>query len=96
MALMKLFKENNIDESKIIKEREKLIDAMLVKLLKHANSTKGNCITFVELFEGIKSNSFLANLDIPQSVVKQRLEYLIVKEFCKRNEDDRRIYHYIA
>ena len=93
---MKLFKENNIDESKIIKEREKLIDAMLVKLLKHANSTKGNCITFVELFEGIKSNSFLANLDIPQSVVKQRLEYLIVKEFCKRNEDDRRIYHYIA
>lgn len=45
-AMMRQAQQNSIDEGKIIKEREKLIDAMLVKLLKHANSTKGNSITF--------------------------------------------------
>lgn len=38
----------------------------------------------------------MSALEIPQSVVKQRLEYLIVKEFCARDEEDRRVYHYIA
>lgn len=45
-AMMRQAQQNSIDEGKIIKEREKLIDAMLVKLLKHANSTRGNSITF--------------------------------------------------
>ena len=95
-ALIKLFKESTIDESKILKEREKLIDAMLVKLLKHAHSTTGNSISFKELYEGVCSNNFLKSLNLSQNTVKLHLEYLIVKEFCMRDEDDRRIYHYMA
>lgn len=45
-VLMKAFKDSNLDEAKILKEREKLIDAMLVKLLKHSNATKNNRISF--------------------------------------------------
>ena len=50
-----------------------MIDAMLVKLLKHANSTKGNSITFQELYEGVCGNSFLKSLNLSQNIVKQRL-----------------------
>ena len=62
-----------------MKEREKLIDAMLVKLLKHAHATSGNKISFQELYEGVCSHNFLKSLNISQNIVKQRLEYLIVK-----------------
>jgi len=43
---MKIFHQSSVEQSKIMKEREKLIEAVLVKLLKHSHSANNNNITF--------------------------------------------------
>jgi hypothetical protein len=73
-----------------------LIEAVLVKLLKHSHSTSNNSVTFSELFKGIREHAFLGNFNFSEAVVKQRLEELISKSYCVRDDVDRRIYHYIA
>ena len=45
--LAKNLNQNNVEVNKIIKDREKLVDALLVKFLKHAHSTGNNRITFL-------------------------------------------------
>lgn len=95
-GLVKLFNQGTIEEGRILKDREKLIDAILVKLLKHAHATGNNSITFSELYEGITSHAFLGSFNFSQGVVKKRLEHLISKEYCERDEEDRKVYHYIA
>ena len=72
------------------------MDAVLVKLLKHAHATGNNRITFAELYEGVTSHHFLSNFNFSQGMVKKRLEHLISKEYCLRDDQDRKVYHYIA
>lgn len=67
-----------------------------MKLLKHSHSTGNNSITFAELYRGIREHSYLGNFNFSEAVVKKRLEELISKEYCERDEEDRRIYRYIA
>ena len=45
-ALVKLFNQGTIEQTRILKDRERLIDAILVKLLKHSHATGNNSITF--------------------------------------------------
>lgn len=94
--LAKALNQNNMEINKVIKDREKLVDALLVKFLKHAHSTGNNRITFLELYEGVRNNPYLSNFNFTQTAVKERLEQLVSKEYCRRDEDDRRVYHYIA
>ena len=55
-----------------------------------------NSITFNELYKGIQEHQHLKNFKFSESVVKQRLEELIAREYCVRDEKDRKVYHYIA
>jgi len=73
MQLVKLLNQNSIEVNKVIKDREKLIDALLVKMLKHAHSTGNKSITFSELYNGIITHHFLKNFNFSQTVIKERL-----------------------
>lgn len=86
----------NVEINRVLKDREKLVDALLVKLLKHSHSTGSNSITFAELYEGIKTNVYLVNFNFTQTAVKERIEQLITRGYCIRDLEDRRVYHYIA
>jgi hypothetical protein len=71
--LLKMLNQNNVEVNKVIKDREKLIDALLVKMLKHAHSSGNKAITFTELYNGIVTNSFLKNFNFSQTIIKERL-----------------------
>ena len=44
--MAKNLQQSSIEKNKIMKEREKLIEAVLVKVLKHSHATKDNSVTF--------------------------------------------------
>ena len=44
--MQKSFHQSNLEKNKIMKEREKLVEAALVKVMKHTHATGNNCITF--------------------------------------------------
>jgi hypothetical protein len=70
VQLAKTLNQNNVEINKVLKDREKLVDALLVKFMKHAHSTGNNRITFMELYEGIRSNPYLSNFNFTQTAVK--------------------------
>ena len=94
--MQKAMHKSSVEQTKIVKEREKLIEAVLVKLLKHSHSIGENRITFQELYKGIQEHQHLKNFKFSEGTVKQRLEELIAREYCIRNEKDKKVYHYIA
>lgn len=71
--LMKTVSMANVEINRVLKDREKLVDALLVKLLKHSHSTGSNSITFTDLYEGIKANPYLVNFNFSQTSVKERI-----------------------
>lgn len=79
-----------------MKERERVIEAVLVKLLKHSHSTGNNRISLENLVKGVREYQHLKNFDISESTIKQRLEELIARGYCERNDKDRKLYHYVA
>jgi hypothetical protein len=85
-----------VEINRVLKDREKLVDALLVKLLKHSHSTGSNSLTFGELYEGVKANPYLLSFNFSQTAVKERIEQLIARGYCARDSQDRRVYHYIA
>lgn len=44
--MAKNLQQSSIEKNKIMKDREKLIEAVLVKVLKHSHATKDNSVTF--------------------------------------------------
>ena len=59
--MQKAMHKSSVEQNKIIKEREKLIEAVLVKLLKHSHSIGENRITFQESYKGIQEHQHLKN-----------------------------------
>lgn len=53
-----------------MKEREKLIEAALVKVMKHTHSSGGNSITFLELYKAIQTHNYLKTFEFSESTVK--------------------------
>lgn len=66
--------QTSVEHGKIQKEREKVVEAVLVKLLKHSHSTGSNHLTFKELYKGIREHQHLRNFEFSEAVIKQRLE----------------------
>lgn len=69
---------------------------MLVKILKTSHSTGNNRTSLEELIKGVREYNYLRNFDISEGVIKQKIEEIIARGYCERNEKDRKIYHYIA
>lgn len=68
--LTKQLNQNSVEINKVVKDRERLIDALLVKVLKHAHSIGSNRVTFAELYMAINTNPYLSNFNFSQTVVK--------------------------
>ena len=92
----KAMHQTSVEQGKIMKEREKVVEAVLVKLLKHSHSTGANKMTLQQLYKGITEHPHLRNFNFSEGVVKQRLEDLIARGFCERDSADRKIYRYLA
>jgi len=88
--------ESTVEQNKILKEREKVVEAVIVKLLKHSHSTGGNMMTYEGIVKGVRDYEHLKNFDISEGIIKLRIEEVIARGYCERDEDDRKIFRYIA
>jgi hypothetical protein len=77
--MSKNLQQSSIEKGKIMKDREKLIEAILVKVLKHAHATKDNSVSFSELYQAIKEHPVLGGFNFSEGTVKQKLEELIAR-----------------
>ena len=53
-------------------------------------------MSFQQLYKGICEDQYLKRFTFSEAVVKQRLEELIARGYCERDENDRKVYHYVA
>jgi uncharacterized protein YaaN involved in tellurite resistance len=88
--------ETTVEYNKIMKEREKIVEAVLVKLLKHSHSMGNNKMTLEQLVKGVREYDHLKNLEISLAMIKQRIEEIIIRGYCERDANDRKVFHYIA
>jgi cullin-4 len=69
-------------------ERQYLIDAVLVRIMKTRKTLK-HAELLSETFGQLK-------FPLKSSDVKKRIENLIARDYMKRDEQDRTLYHYLA
>eukprot|EP00817_Percolomonadidae_sp_ATCC50343_P003541 CAMPEP_0117421920 /NCGR_PEP_ID=MMETSP0758-20121206/2871_1 /TAXON_ID=63605 /ORGANISM="Percolomonas cosmopolitus, Strain AE-1 (ATCC 50343)" /LENGTH=702 /DNA_ID=CAMNT_0005204245 /DNA_START=178 /DNA_END=2286 /DNA_ORIENTATION=- len=81
--------KNNLDV-RIIAERNTIIEAIVVRVMKsHKKLSHEDLIQ-----ETIKQST--GRFETKSSTIKRRIEDLIQREFLRRDEEDRKIYHYVA
>lgn len=82
--------ENDAVKQNITEGRKIEVNAAIVRIMKSRHTLKHN-----ELIEELIKQ--LANrFQPPVILIKQRIEDLIEKEYLKRDDDDRNVYHYLA
>mmetsp|Transcript_28636 Transcript_28636/g.50915 ORF Transcript_28636/g.50915 Transcript_28636/m.50915 type:complete len:736 (-) Transcript_28636:3689-5896(-) len=80
--------EDDVTREKVITERQYLIDAVIVRIMKTRKRLNHQEL-LSETFSQLKFP--LKNTD-----VKKRIENLIVRDYLKRDEEDSSLYHYLA
>lgn len=89
-------KSTEVDEEKeevqqaIVEGRKHMVNAAIVRIMKSRQSVKHNELV-AELVKQLHGR--FQPLTI---LMKQRIEDLIEKEYLKRDDDDRTVYHYVA
>lgn len=80
--------EDEVTQERVITERQYLIDAVIVRIMKTRRTMKHSEL-LSETFSQLKFP--LTNTD-----VKKRIENLIVRDYLKRDEEETSVYHYLA
>ncbi|SCW00983.1 LAFE_0D02454g1_1 [Lachancea fermentati] len=70
-------------------ERTQLLEATIVSTLKPVKT-----MTHKSLFEKVRQR-LSGRFDMPEEIFKDRLQYLIEKEYVQRDPDDPSVYHYL-
>jgi len=73
---------------RVLAERQYLLDASIVKIIKGKKTMHHNDLT-KEIFVDLK-------LPIAAAEIKKRIESLIDRDYLIRNKEDRMIYDYVA
>lgn len=74
----------------ILETRKREVDAAIVRIMKSAKSLRHN-----ELVEELIKQLY-HRFQCPNILIKQRIEDLMEKEYLRRDEKDRSVYHYIS
>ena len=81
-------KQDKLMETKILKERMHVIDAALIKIMKHAKSLlHGDLVA--QLFNYLK-------LPSEKAVIQERIAGLVEREYLKVDSNNKELYTYIA
>ncbi|KAL0214537.1 hypothetical protein P9112_006721 [Eukaryota sp. TZLM1-RC] len=84
-------KENSEIEERILIEREHLIDACVVRIMKMKRQ-----LNFHELMAQVMQQSLRAGSEVDGKFIKKRLESLIDRDYLERDSSDSSLFNYVA